>query len=74
MRPANQIDVIFLIEVFHNYLSEGVGNTSVILAPIDDVFFWVGRITPQEVAKKPAVRHIRWSQDLVDLLQIVQLW
>ena len=71
MRPTNEIDIIFLIEVFNDNLSECVRYPAVILAPINHVFLGVGWVGPEQVAEEAAVRHVSWTQDLVDLLQIV---
>lgn len=41
---TNQVQVIFVVEVLDDYFTESVGDASVILAPIDHIFFGVGRI------------------------------
>ena len=73
MCSAYQIDIILLVEVFDNYLAECVRDASVVLAPVNDVFFGVGGITPQKIAQQAAIWHVGGSQNLIDLLQIVQL-
>jgi len=70
---ANQINVILLVEVLHDNFAERVTHTSVVFAPVDDVFLGVSRITPQEVAEQTTVRYVGGSEDLVNLLQVVQL-
>ena len=47
MRSADQVDVVLLIEVLHNDFSKSVRNSSVILAPVDYIFFWVCGVTPK---------------------------
>lgn len=73
MGAAYQIDVVLLIEVFDDNFAEGVGDTTVIFAPVDHVLLGIGWVGPQEVAEKPAIWHVRRSQNLIDLMELVQL-
>lgn len=73
MGAAYQIDVVLLIEVFDDNFAEGVGDTTVIFAPVDHVLLGIGWVGPQEVAEKPAIWHVRRSQNLIDLVELVQL-
>lgn len=70
---AYQVQVVLLIEVLHDYFAERVGNSAVILAPINDVLLGVRRIRPEQVAEESAIGHVGWPQYLVDLLQIIEL-
>ena len=52
MSAANQVEIIFLIEIFNNDFTKSVGDTTIILSPVDYVFLRVGGIRPQQVTKK----------------------
>ena len=73
MGSAYQVYVILLIKVLHYDLSESVGHSPIIFSPVYHIFLRVCWITPEEIAEETTVRHIRGSQDLVDLLKVVEL-
>ena len=74
VRPADQVQVVLLVEVLDYYLPKSVRHTSIVLAPVNHVLFRVCRVTPQQVAEQAAVWDISGSQDFVNLLQIVEFW
>ena len=61
-----------MIKVLYNHFSEGVRDASVILTPVDHIFLRVSGITPEQVAKQSAIRHVSWSQNLIDLLKVIK--
>ena len=73
MGSANEVDIVLVVKVFDNDLAECVGHTSVVLTPIDDILLGVRRITPEQITQKAWIWDISWSQNFIDLLQIVQL-
>jgi hypothetical protein len=41
MSSTYEVDVVFLIEVLNYYFAKSVGDSSVILTPVDDVLLWI---------------------------------
>ena len=70
MRPANQIEVMLLIELFNDVLAERVAHTPLVLAPCCHLF--VG-VAPQQVAEKTVVRHVNRSVEILDLFETVEI-
>jgi len=70
VRPADEVDVVLLVEALHDLLSEGEGHAPVVLAPALHVL--VG-VRPEQVAEQARVGHVRGPHDPLDLLQGVQL-
>ena len=71
MRPAYQVNVVLLVKSRHDLLTEGKGDTSVVLAPTLHVL--VG-VRPEEVAEEAGVRDVGRSHNPLDLLERAQLW
>jgi len=69
VRPADEVDVVFLAEALHDFLTEGEGDSAVVLTPTLHVLVGVG---PEEVAQEPRVWHVRRPHDALDLFQRVQ--
>lgn len=46
MGSTDQIYTVLLVEISDNNLTKSVGNTSVILTPINHILFWVSWVTP----------------------------
>ena len=74
MGPTNEINVILLVEILHDYLSECITNTSIIFTPVNDILFRISWVTPKKITEKTTVWHVSWSEDLVDLLKVIELW
>ncbi len=70
MRPADQVDILFFQEVRYDIASEYKADSSLILVPSFNTFFWVW---PQQVAKKPLVRNFDWPDNLKDLIKTFKL-
>lgn len=51
MCTTDQIQIILLVEVLDDYLAKGVRHTSVILSPINYIFFRIGWVGPEQVAQ-----------------------
>ena len=70
MRSADEVQVVFGVELPDDILSEGEADTSVVVAVLLDATLWVG---PQQVAEEPGVGHVGGSHDILDLLEVSQL-
>lgn len=64
MRSANQIKIMFVIELFDNILPEGVGDAPLVFAPGSNIFV---RVTPEEVAKQAVIWYVTWPIQIFDL-------
>ena len=71
MSPTNQIYVVFLIELAHYILSKSETNTTVIISIVLDSSLWVW---PKQVTQEACVWHISWTDDVLNLVQVFQLW
>jgi len=61
-----------LLVEFSNYIfSESEANSSIVISVLIDTSLGVG---PEQVAKKSSVWHICWSHNVLDLLEVLQLW
>ncbi len=70
MRPADQVDVLFFQEVGYDIASEYKADSSLILVPAFNTFFWVW---PQQVAKESLVGNFDWPDNLKDLIKTFEL-
>lgn len=71
MGPADEVDVVFLEELFDHGLAEGIAHATVILTPGALSLLWV---RPQQVTEKPILRHLGRPGDLMQLGHANQLW
>jgi len=55
----------------HYVRAEDEANSSVVLLPAGEVFFWV---RPKQIAEKSCVRDVGWSHDSSDLLHVAEFW
>ena len=70
MSSTNQVDVVLLVELAHNVLSEGKTDTTIIISVVLNATLWVG---PQQIAEKSRVWHISRSHNILDLVQVFEL-
>ena len=69
--PAYQIEVVLRVELPHDVLAKGEADASIVVA----VFFHAALgIRPQQVTEEPSVGDIRGSHDVLDLLEVPELW
>ena len=73
MGTTDKVDVVLLVEVADHHLAKGIGDASIILAPIYDVFLRISRVGPKQITKEAAVGHVCGSQNFIDLLQLIEL-
>ena len=64
VRPANEINVIFLEELLDHSLAKSVGNAAIVLSPARLTLFWV---RPEQIAEKTILRHLGRSCYLLEL-------
>mmetsp|Transcript_2704 Transcript_2704/g.3708 ORF Transcript_2704/g.3708 Transcript_2704/m.3708 type:complete len:226 (+) Transcript_2704:410-1087(+) len=64
MGSADEVDVVFLEELFDDGLSEGVGDAAIVLAPAGLAFLGVG---PEQVAEEAVLRDLGGASDLLEL-------
>ena len=70
MRSADQIDVVLLIELAHDVLSESETNATVIITVVFNSSLRVG---PQQVTEETRVGHISRTHNILDLVQVLEL-
>lgn len=70
VRPAHQVQVVFLQELGHAVRAERVRHAAVVLAPPLDVLVRVG---PEEVAEEARVGHVGRPGHLFDLVEGLEL-
>lgn len=58
-------------KALHHVGAESERHSPVVFTPTTDLLLWVG---PQQVTKKPSVRHVRGPHNTLDLLEVAQLW
>lgn len=66
MRPANEVEVVFVQELCDNIFSKGEGDTPIIFSP--SVNFLVG-VGPEQVAEESRVGHISGADNAFDLIE-----
>jgi len=71
MSSAYQVNVMLFIECWHDFLSEGKTDTSIIFTPSLHIFV---RVWPEEVAEETSVRDVSGSHNSLDLIQTTELW
>ena len=71
MGPANKIEPVLLEEGRNNYSSKDVADSSFGFAPHFDSR--VG-ISPKQVTQNTSVWDIGWPQNIIDLVDIGQIW
>ena len=62
---------MLLIELLDYAFTESKTDTPIIVSILLDSSL---RIRPQQVAQQSRIWHICWSHDILDLLQILELW
>uniref|UniRef100_A0A8C0B3T9 RAD9 checkpoint clamp component A n=1 Tax=Buteo japonicus TaxID=224669 RepID=A0A8C0B3T9_9AVES len=70
VRPADEVQVVFVQELCHHLCPEGEGNAAVILAPTLHILVGVG---PEQVTEQALIRHVRGAHDPSDLLHRLQV-
>lgn len=70
MRPADQIQIVFLQERLDNVAAENVADSSFVFSPSGDVLL---RVWPQNVAKQALVWDFYWSWQVENLVEVLQL-
>lgn len=65
MTSANEINFIFVTEIFHNLLIEGEADSSLILFPVNIGLLGV---TPEEITKQASIRDVCRPLDILNLL------
>ncbi len=70
MRSADQIKIVLLVKLAHYVFSECEADTSIVIAIGIDTSLGV---RPKQVAKKTSIRHISWTHNVFDLIQVLEL-
>lgn len=65
MRTSDHLQVVRVVELLRDVLAEGVARSSRVHAPTRPVV----RVTPQQVAHRPLVRHLLESFQRSDVIQ-----
>lgn len=65
MRSADEVEVVPFEELRDDVLTEGEGDTAVVLAPTLNVLIGVG---PEKIAEETVVGHVGGTHDAADLL------
>jgi len=63
VRPADQVNLVLVVELSHDVFSEREANTSVVVAPVLHFFVGVG---PEKVTQESSVRHVCGPHDVID--------
>lgn len=71
MSPTNKVHVMFVEELCDHIGTKSEGDATVVLAPAQHVFVWVG---PQQVAQEALVRDVSGAHDPSDLLHGLEVW
>ena len=64
MGPADEIDVVFLQELLDHGLTERVRHATIVFTPAGLALLRVG---PDQIAEEPALGHLGWPRDLLQL-------
>ena len=71
MSSADQINIVLLVELAHNVFAECEADASVVVTVLINATL---RVRPQKIAKESLVWHICWSNYILDLVEVFQLW
>jgi len=69
MRATDQVDIVFLVELAYNILTERETHATVVVSVLLDTTLRVG---PEQVAKEASIRNISWSHNVLDLLEFFE--
>lgn len=70
MGPTDEVHVVFVKELCDHVCAESEGDTTVVLAPPQHVFVWIG---PQQVTQQALVGHVGGTHDPPDLLHGLEI-
>ena len=71
MGSANQVDVVFRVELPDHVLTKGEANASIVVSILFDTALGVG---PEQVAEKTGIWDISGPHDVLDLIEVPQFW
>ena len=69
MGATDQIDVMLLVKLVDDLLSEGEADTTIVVAIGLNAALGV---RPQQITQQSRVRNVRWTHDILDLVQILK--
>ena len=71
MGSTNEVHIMFVEEFCDHIRTKSEGDSTVVLAPAQDILIWV---SPQQVAQEALVRHISGAHDPSHLLHRLEVW